>query len=136
MTATVETSIWLAIKARINSLSLSFPIAWPGEIYDPSLSPYIRVGRVSSAPVPAFIADGKPHTRTGFIILTLAHPLGPDPSVFDQYAGTIADHFRDGTMMKYGNVCIRVTEYPHIVEGYEDNGFWSIPIRIPWRTFV
>lgn len=137
----IETSIWLALKARIESLPLGFPRAWPGQTLDrpydgAALKPYLRIGRVSASPAGVMIDYAKPHDRRGSLIVTLVHPLGPDTSVFDQYAGTIAEHFRDGTSMQYLATCVKVTEYPHVVEGYEDNGYWNVPIRIPWRAFA
>jgi hypothetical protein len=138
MTPTIETAIWLAMKQRIDSLPLPFPVAMPGQTFTPtysgsSLSPYIRAGRVTAAPIRNLIDNGQPHTRTGFIMLTLVHPLGPDMSVFDEYAGNIAAHFADGTQMRYGAVCVTIPRYPHAMEGYEDSGYWAVPVRIPWR---
>lgn len=138
---TAEVKIWLALRARIESLPLSFAKAWPAETFTPPhsgslLSPYIRVGTVTVDPLPVQIATGKPHVRTGTLILTLVHPLrnGYTMPVYNQYAGTIAEHFSDGTEMRYDNVCVRVTAQPHVQPGYEDNGYWTIPVSIPWRT--
>ncbi|MBU4609134.1 DUF4128 domain-containing protein [Achromobacter sp. GG226] len=141
MSAKVETSIWLALKARVESLPLGLPIAWPGQTFEVPHSngvpsPYLRCGRVSVAPVRMMVADGMPHTRTGSLIVTLVHPLGQDVSVYDQMAASIAEHFKDGTPMGFGAVCVTVTSYPHVQEGYEQDGWWTVPVRIPWRTFA
>lgn len=141
MSATVETLIWLALKSQVESLPLGFPIAWPGMVFNPpynqdSLEPYIRSGRVTANPTRELIGNNKPHVRTGVLILTLVHPLGPDTSVLDEYSGTIASHFKEGTNMRRGGVCVTVTNYPHVVEGYQEDGYFSIPIRIPWRSFA
>lgn len=136
MSAKIETSIWLAIKSRIDDLSMAYDIAWPGERFNPGAKPYLRIGRVSATPIRELIADGKPHNRTGSIIITLVYPIGPNVSVFDQIGATIAEHFIDGTQMRYGDVCVTVTSYPHVQEGYEDNGWWTVPVVIPWRTFA
>lgn len=169
MTPTIETSIWLALKSRIDTLSPEqeeikpwgemiagvdpwggtwippdkvFDKAWPAETFEapyssaPGLNPYLRIGRVSVAPVRQLIAPGKPHMRTGFLMITLVHPLGQDLSVYDQIAGNIAAHFADGVQMTYGVVCVSITSYPHVQEGYEDNGYWTVPVRIPWRCYA
>lgn len=141
MSATVETSIWLALKSRIDTLAMSYPRAWPGEdFYPPSAggmpAPYIRVGRSSAAPASVFLEDGKAHNRLGSIILTLVHPLGQNVAVYDEIAGNIAKHFKDGTHARFGNVCLTVTRFPHVQEGYEDNGYWTVPVVIPWRCFA
>lgn len=141
MTAKVETSICLALKSRIDTLPLVYAKAWPGQVFEVSGAgslpqPYLRIGRVSVPPVRRLIAAGKPHERTGSLMITLVHPLGQDVSVYDQIAGTIAEHFRDGTEMPYGSVCVKVRSYPHVGDGYEENGFWTVPVRIPWRCFA
>lgn len=140
-TPTIETKIWLAIKSRIDTLLPAYAKAWPAETFNPPFSngkllPYLRIGRVSATPARQFIADGKPYLRTGFIIITLVHPLGQKQSYYDQIAGTIADHFTDAVDMRYLDVCVSVTDYPHITEGYEDNGYWTIPVRVSWRCFA
>ena len=117
MSAKTETSIWIAIKSRIDGLSLNYDIAWPGERFTPGAKPYLRLGRVSATPTREFISDGKPHNHTGSIIITLVYPIGPSVSAFDQIGATIAEHFRDGTQMRYGDVCVTVTSYPHMQEG-------------------
>lgn len=138
MTPTVETSIWLALKARVETLPLQIAKAWPAEKFSIPALPagFVRVGRVSVAPVRELIADGKPHNRTGMLMVTLVQPLKYDVSVYDEQAGKIAEHFSDGTLMYYNGICVNVTSYPHVQEGYEDNGYWTVPVSIPWRSFA
>jgi len=141
MAATIETSIWLAIKARIATLLPTYGKAYPGETFSPpysgsALLPYLRIGRVSAVPARQMIADGQGYERQGFIIVTLVYPLGQAVEVYDQIAGTIADHFNDMVRMNYGSVCVSVPSYPQVLEGFEDNGYWTIPVRIPWRCFA
>ena len=138
---TTEVKIWIALKSRVDTLPLPFAKAWPAETFeaphdDGRLDPYIRVGSVTVDPVPIQIAAGKPHTRTGTLILTLVHPLvnGYSLPVYNQFAGQIAVHFGDGVEMRYQDVCVSVTAQPHVQPGYEDNGYYTIPVSIPWRT--
>lgn len=137
----VETKIWLALRAQIESIPLPFAKAWPAETFTPThtdgqLTPYLRIGRVTVAPIPVFIDDGKPHQRTGTLIITLVHPMGQVTSVYDEYAGQIAAHFAEGTTMYYSGVCVKITAQPHVQPGYEENGYWTVPVSIPWRTFA
>lgn len=141
MSAKIETAIWQALRARVDTLPLPYTKVWPGQKFEvahsgTTLLPYLRFGRVSVAPVRTLIAAGKPHERTGSLMITLVYPLGQDVSVYDQIGATIAEHFKDGTEMYFGGVCVSVTEYPHVQEGYEDNGYWTVPVRVPWRCFA
>lgn len=141
MAANIETSIWLAIKSRIDTLLPSYQRAYPGQAFTPpksgtALLPYLRIGRVTATPMRLFVGDGKPYRRTGFVVVTLVHPLGQNVSVYDQLAGQIAEHFNDETKMRFGDVCVSVPSCPQVVEGYEDNGYWTCPVRIPWETFA
>lgn len=138
---TVEVKIWLALKSRIDTIPLTFEKAWPAQTFTPpndgsQLSPYLRIGRVSVDPVPVLIGEGKRHDRTGTLMVTLVHPIGQEVSVYDQYAGQIAEHFADGTRMNYNGVCVKITAQPHVQPGFEDNGYWTVPVSIPWRTFA
>lgn len=135
----IESSIWLALRSRIESLPLPFARAWPGVTFllSPGLRPYLRVGRVSATPVRLMIDNNQPHERTGAVIITLVHPLDqPTVSVYDQYASEIAAWFAEGTTMRWGAICVTVSSYPHVQEGYEDSGFWNVPVSISWRCFA
>lgn len=138
MNPSVETQIWLALKARIETLPLQIVKLWPAEKSSPPTLPagFLRIGRVTVAPNRQFIKDGQPYERTGALIITLVQPLLHDVAVYDNQAGNIAEHFKDGTKTRFGNVCVKVTSYPHVQEGYEDFGYWNVPISIPWRAFA
>ena len=141
MSALVETAIWLALKGRIESLPLPLSKAWPGETFElPSAAgqalPYLRIARVMIAPQSVMIDYGKRHDRIGTLMVTLVAPLGQNVSVHDQTAATIAQHFADGTQMRFGAVCVTVNSFPHVQEGYEENGYWTVPVAIPWRCFA
>lgn len=141
MAAGIETSIWLALKSRVDSLSLTYQRAWPGKTFTPPssggvLQPYLRIGRVSIEPDNQYIDDGQPAWRNGMLIVTLVHPLGQDVSVYDQIGANIAAHFAKGTQIPYGDLIVEVKNTPHVQEGYEDNGYWTVPVTIPWRSYA
>lgn len=138
---TIEASIWLALKSRIDTLGLGYPKAWPGEVFEVphdgvKMLPYLRIGRVTVAPVRQLVSAGGPSWRDGTLIVTIVYPLGQTAAAYDDIGGKIAHHFKDGTQMRYGNVCVSIIEYPHVQEGYEDNGYWTVPVIISWRCFA
>lgn len=136
MSPAIETQIWLALKSRINTLPLGLPFAWPAIPFTAVTNGYIRVGTVSAAPVRAMIPGGQGYTRTGYLMLTLVMPMNHDTSVFTDLAGQIAQHFNDTVKVRYGSICVTITANSHVMDGYMDNGYWSVPVRIPWRCFA
>ena len=132
----VETKIYLALKKSVEALGLSLPIAWPAEKFTSVTSGYIRVGVVTAAPNPTLIADGKKHVRRGSLMITLVLPMNQNSSVFVEMAASIAKQFKEGANVRYDDVCVTITSAPHVVDGYEDSGYWNVPVRIPWRTFA
>lgn len=139
--AGIETSIWLALKSRVVSLPLVYERAWPGQTFTPpsaggKLQPFLSIGRVSSAPVGMFIDAGKPHERRGSLIITLVYPLGQDIAVYDELGAKIAAYFKDGVEMRYADICASVRGYPHVQEGYEETGYWHVPVVIPWKCYA
>ena len=135
---TIETKIWLAIKGRIDTLSLAFDRAWPGTLYRPNNQPYLRMAHVVARPAAQLVDSGKPHMRTGRLIVTLVYPLSQKQTyeVYVDLQGQIAKHFTDGTNMTYDGVCVSVPEYPQAMDGYEDSGWWNAPVNIDWRCFA
>lgn len=133
----IERSIWRALKSRIETVPINWPQALPGESYTPDGNPYIRVGKVSAAPARLMLKGGRQNRRDGFIILTLVMPLGMmDSEQSYQSGGAVAKHFVDGTTMESGGVKVLVTDYPNVMDGYEDGGYWNVNVRIPWQTLA
>lgn len=133
----VETSIWMALRSHIATLSLTPAVdfAWPASTYAPDKKPYIAVGRATIAPRRVLVGKGS-HDRTGTLTLSYVARLGQDSTVYLEQAGQIAAHFAEDTRMKHGEVCVRVVSKPHIVDGYRDEGWWRTPVNIRWHTFA
>ena len=136
MTPSVETKIWLALKNHLMQYDPSITKLMPAQIEAPPRDKYIRVGSVTVAPQSILIDDGKPHRRTGFLVLSVVMPLHQATEVYDNEAGQLARHFIDGTQVYYGGVCVTVTSYPHIGDGYQESGFWETPVRVQWQCFA
>lgn len=133
----VNKDIWMAIKARIKTLSID-TITWPTDKFIQPASTYARVAFISSAPERILIKDGMKHDRSGMVIITFIAPL-LDGLGLDSYineADKIAKHFKDGTKMVYNGVCVQVPSYPRVGDGFEQDGYWCIPVGVPWRTFA
>lgn len=140
MEPSVETQIWMALKTHLLTYVTPHPVLMPAQ---KTIQPgtdlpvaYWRVGRVVAEPVNILVDHGKKHQRTGFLMVTLVEPINQEIEVFDNKAGKMAGHFVDGTNMHYGDVCVTVTDYPYVMDAYEESGYWETPVRIPWRCFA
>lgn len=132
----IETELWLAIKSRIATLPFvpSIAVAYPGQVYTPTNAPFIAVGEATSPPRRKLIGRGE-NDRAGMLTLVYAAKIGQDAAVYKEAAGVIAGHFAEDTQMRYGLTCVRVVEPPHVVGGYNDNGWFRTPVNIAWRSF-
>jgi len=140
MTTRTDTAIWLALKTRIDAMQLAdekgnvYAIAWPGIPFTiPVDRAYLRVAKIAAPPQRIFIKGGQAHDRAGKLIITIAHPANQAMSaVYEDLAARIAEHFKDGTHMRFEHVCVQVTSAPHVQEGYLDGAYWHKPVFISW----
>ena len=142
--ASINLDIWLALKTRVDALSITsalwpvWPIAWPGSDYSPvSGKPFLAVGKVTAQPVRRVINQNI-SDRTGMLMVSAVMPLGQDAAVYEDVAGKIVDQFqgciyRNGLTMRLMSAS-GVTAYP--TDGYRDGGWWRVPVTIPWRTWM
>ena len=132
--ATLETKIWMALRNRVRTLDTELPIAWPGSTYSPDGKAHISVQNITIAPSRILVQHG-PHNRTGTLQIMLVQALGVDYSVGRQIAGDIASHFPTDLVLRYRDVCVRVTSAPDVSDGFREGAYWQTPIRIPWQTY-
>lgn len=147
MTASTETKIWQALKARIDSLSLSYPVIRArGEPTDVPTSggqpvPYIEAYNLVNDPVPISGGDGGYNRHFGILQLTICWPLSnvgvgagkTHPDVLTQRSGEIAAHFKHGTDMSFSGTIVRVERPPRAVtDGTVDGPYLRLPVSIRW----
>lgn len=153
--ATVEEKIHLAFKNRVSKFALpsylptgyvepgyeegdwGIPVAFPGEPFYPR-NAYIRFGEVYSDPLRITVDDGRPYLRTGFLMLTFVGKviIGIRSEDYTRMAGRIAQHFQDNVKIRHEGVCVSIYNAPTFLTAYETDGYWNVPIRIPWRCFA
>lgn len=149
MTATVETSIWQALKTRAASLPGSLVISWPMEPFTPPVSggkpaPYVEVRNIPNANVRPFIGSGDPHDRMGILQLTLCWPVADvgaaagktHPDVLIERAGEIAAHFNTDRPLDFEGVRVRVERAADVAQGYRDDAYIRVPVSVRWQTFA
>lgn len=143
------TKIWMALKQVVSSITLGGqPIdkAWPAQPFEPRTvnetpQPYISVGRVSAIPVRLQIGSEKARLYEGSLLLVLVHPLLVDSNgksvpeeAYIERAAKIAAYFPEDSRIAFQGVCLRVLTTPAVQDGYQDAGYWRIPVRVDWRS--
>ena len=139
MTEIVETKIWMALRARIATLPLTFAKAWPKEEFTPPpMQPYLEIAHLPNAVQRPFIGHDDPNWRTGILQLTLMYPvaLKHHGEVDIQYAGQIAAHFNQAVEMFYDDVKVTIERSPDVAQGYRDGVYWRTPVSVRWQAFA
>jgi hypothetical protein len=138
MSASTETSIWLALRARVESLVLSpvLQISWPDEAFQPVVgTSYLEVTHLPNTVQRRFLKGSDPHYFQGILQIILHAPLN-SPQAYTQaveVAGQIAAHFPADQKMPYGDILVRVSKRPNIAKGDPGDTFWGIPITIQYH---
>lgn len=149
MSATTETKIWQALKARVQTLSSGLTINWPMEPFTPPVSggkpvPYVECRHLPNANVRRFIGSNDPMERMGILQLTLCWPASEigtasgktHPDVLVQHAGEIAAHFPTDLAMDFQGIRVRVERAPDVTQPYRDDAYWRCPVSVRWRCYA
>lgn len=133
-----EVKIWLALKARMESLSLSpsLPIAWPNEAFTKPAGGYIRVNNFPNVTRRVAILGAEPHQRLGILQLDIFAPLNENSAVAEEIAGQVAAHFEADLKLRYEEVTVRVVSAPSVTRGLADNSHWQVPVMVNWECFA
>jgi hypothetical protein len=138
----IETQIWLALKARIDTLvtSPTMPKYDPDATFTPPssggvLQPFILVSDVRNDNRRITIGPGL-HARSGTLMLSIHWPAS-NPiahAALLQIAGKVAAHFPADLRMKYGSCCLRVTRDSDSMQPYRDGIHTVSLVKVYWST--
>lgn len=137
MTASTETKIWQALKARVSTLT-GYTFAWPMVPFEPGLTPYVEIAHLPNRNVRPFTASDEPMERPGILQLTLVWPVAQvgtglgkvHPDTLIQRAGEIAAHFNTDRCMTFQGVRARVTKAPDVARPIRDEAYWRVPVSV------
>ncbi|TWG90319.1 uncharacterized protein DUF4128 [Mesorhizobium sp. J18] len=135
---TIETSIWLALKARVQSLVLSpaLPVAWPNESFDAPLSGYLRVTWIPNINRRLFLRGSDPHQRLSLLQVDVFGKKNQNVSVALEIAGKVAAHFPADLRMTAEGVTARVVRAPEIAQPIADDTHVQVPVTISIEAIV
>ena len=134
----IETSIWLALKARVQSLALSpvLPIAWPNESFDAPLSSFLRVTWIPNINRRLFLSGSDPHQRLSLLQVDVFGKRNENVAIAVEIAGKIAAHSPADLRMYAHGVTARVTKAPEIAQAISDDTHFLVPVTIPIEAII
>lgn len=139
MPAAVETAIWMALKGRVETLSLSpsVPVVYPKQDA-PASGKYIEVADLPNRTSRLSLGSADPHRRPGILQLTLNSPVSPKQAfeVDKQTAALIAAHFPADLKLTHEDVTVHVTKAPDVAQSYRVNAYWLTPVSVYYEAFV
>ena len=135
---TIETSIWLALKARLETLVLSpvLPVAWPNLSFTKPTTGYLRVTHVPNMNRRLFIGSSDPHQRPGLLQIDVFGKKNENITVAVEVAGKVAAHFSTDIKMTYGGVTVRVTAAPTVSQPMDDDTHVLVPVTVLYECFA
>ena len=140
MTPSTQTSDWLALRARVDTLDTDMPVFDPGELVTPPTDgdkplPFILLSDVTNDPERRGI-DPSLHVRSGTLMLTIEWPIARPVThtQLREIAGQIAAHFPADTCMRFGASRLRVTSDASALPAFVDGAYRVAVVRVPWSS--
>ncbi len=135
---TIEVSIETALFTRMAALVLSpaMPVAWPNVDFSPVLSGYLMVTHLANGARRAFIGSAGHHQRLGILQVSVFAPLNKGASPATEIAGKVAEHFPCDLKLPSGDVSVRITKAPDIMQAMRNDSFWHVPVRVSYECWA
>jgi hypothetical protein len=143
----IETTDWLALKGRIDTLSTTptMTVFEPGALVTPLTdatgpAPFILASDVGNEPervgISARANVGVDHIRSGTLMLSLQWPIAREitHTQLKEIAGQIAAHFPADTCMQFGPSRLRVTQDAAVMQPYVDGAYRVAVVRVFWTS--
>lgn len=135
---TIKTSIWLALKARVQTLVLSpvLPIAWPNESFNKPTGGYLRVTHIPNVNRRLFLNPSDPHQRLGLLQIDVFGRKNENAAIAVEIAGKVAQHFACGTEMWRDGLRVSVTKEPDDGQTIEGDTHVQVPVTIAYECIA
>jgi len=131
----LDAKIWLALKARLDTLPGGYPIIDPGETYPTNAGQaFILVQDVRFDPVPRYTNLGAPDEHRGQFALAVMTPLKWTHAQSLGVAGAIRAHMPRGAKYSNSDVTVTILETPFAGVAYRDGPFNRLPVTVRWRA--
>ena len=136
--ASNDAKIWVAVRNYLETYpGLPSDVVYPGESFnnpDPTV-PYLIIDDIRYDPLRRYYTGS--NWRTGSLMIMVMLPLEWTYAQRIEYAGKIADHFAQDTVMIYDDLSLRVAQQPTLSgAGYRDGSHFRVPLDVRWEGEV
>lgn len=140
MTRAIETSIWLALRTRLEALVLDpvHTVAWPNESFDqpaPTV-PYLRVTWLPNVNRRLFLDGADPHQRLSIFQIDAFEVKNKDSAIALEMAGQVAAHFPADLKMTADGITAQVVRAPTVAQPLDGDTHLQVPVTIPIEVFA
>lgn len=135
---TIETSIWLALRSRVETLPLvpALATSWPNESFTPPAPAfsYLEVAHIPNRSNRVTI--GGKHQLQGILQISLQAKQNENAAVAIEIAGKIAAHFPADFRLSHGNARLRIKRRPDVGQPGKETTRLHIPVTIEYEAFA
>lgn len=134
----IETPIWLALRARVEALTLSpvLPVAWPNESFTPPPTGYLRVTWMPNVNRRLFLGSADPHQRLSMLQVDVFAKKNQNVAVALEIAGKVAAHFPADLRMTAHGIACRVAKAADVGQPLPDEAFLMVPVTVAIEAFA
>lgn len=130
---TINTDIYNALMAGVNSTIPNMPLAWENINYDPSmLLPFCKVDLLPHSVEPASLGLEGYNEHRGTVLLTLHYPLGQGSVAAITEIDTLTSTLKRGVTLSSGTAMVRLESVWRLPPAY-DKAWVKFPVQIRWR---
>lgn len=122
-----QSAITDALKAHLAALPGKPPVVWENVDSLPASYPYLIVQPVHVEP--ARVTHDGAHRYNGLLQVAVVIAAGTGVTAADDLAWAVSKHFY-GQDFEAGGGRLRITDQPHIRDGYTDGVRWRVPVLI------
>lgn len=123
-----------ALESHLLTMANLPPVAWEDVSYKPVIGvAYLQVNQLRNTPIEYGIANDIREDR-GILQVTVVYPGGRGKVDALNLASKVAGHFPIDTDIILGDYHLSITNHPTVHTGIPDEGWYRVPVSIPWQT--
>ena len=128
-------AIQAALESRLYGISPVISTAWQNVEFAPVIgTPWQQVTLLVNTPVDHAVTLDVTEQR-GLLQITLYYPGGVGTATALARANAVATRFAPPQTLTSGGTTVEILSTPQIGSGLALDGWWVIPVSIPWRSF-